>query len=277
MYISGLCVCASLKSNLHKLRAFIHLSRYLKRYRPSGLLHSISIKPPRTTKTTKITASIMPGTNTVTALRGFRVRLTTLDKYLVANDKVHGAQNGFAPFYHFEKPEGPDEISALLRANGGGSSGILYVVPAAEGHDITPYVYVAYQYRHVYSQLRITPQDPPEEPVPAAFEELRQEILGYRAGPGDGAAQEFDEDDGAMGLYIVYTEGRSAPEPPELEERYKVSYQHALILNGVSGLPLANMRTNGRNPSSATGVTRLSYGGLTDSGTLTKSMELMNL
>ncbi|POS70923.1 hypothetical protein DHEL01_v210682 [Diaporthe helianthi] len=167
----------------------------------------------------------MPGSNTITAVRGFRVRLSTLDKFLVANGKAHGAENGFAPLYDFEKPEGPDEISAILRAKAGGGSGILYVVPAAEGHDVTPYVYVAYQYRHVYSQLRITPQDPPEQPMPAEFEQLRQEILGYRASVGDGGCQGVDQEDGAMGLYILYTEGRSAPNPPELRERYKLPIQ----------------------------------------------------
>lgn len=178
--------------------------------------------------------SIMPGSNTITALRGFRVRLSTLDKFLFANGNVHGAENGFAPLYHFDKPEGPDEISALLRAKAGGDSGILYVVPAAEGHDITPYVYVAHQYRHVYSQLRITSQDPPEQPVPPGFEQLREEILGYRASAGDGASQGIDEEDGVMGLYIVYTEGRSAPNPPELQERYKVSYQHTHVSGDMS-------------------------------------------
>lgn len=158
----------------------------------------------------------MPGTNTVTGLRGFKIRLTTLDRFLIANGKVHGAANGFAPLYDFDKPEGPDEISALLRAKAGGGSGILYVVPAAEGHDFTPYVYVAYQYRHVYSQLRITPLDPPKEPVPVGFEQLRQEIFGFRASSHDAAAQEAGEEDGAMGLYIVYTEERSSPTPPEL-------------------------------------------------------------
>lgn len=171
----------------------------------------------------------MPGSNTITALRGFRVRLSTLDKFLVANGKAHGAENGFAPLYDFDKPEGPDEISAILRAKAGGGSGILYVVPAAEGHDVTPYVYVAYQYRHVYSQLRITPHDPPEQPIPAEFEQLRQEILSYRENAGDGSSQGNDQEDGAMGLYIVYTEDRSAPDPPELRERYKVSYQHSHV------------------------------------------------
>ncbi|KAG6361193.1 hypothetical protein INS49_009417 [Diaporthe citri] len=167
----------------------------------------------------------MPGTNTVTALRGFRVRLTSLDKFLVARGEVHGAENGFVPIYDFDKPECPDGSSALIHAKGGGGSGTLYVVPSAEGHGNTPYVYLAYQYRHVYSQFRITPQDPPEEPVPAGFEQLRQEILGFRIGPEDGAAQEVDEEDGAMGLYILYTEERSSPIPPELRERYKESIQ----------------------------------------------------
>lgn len=130
---------------------------------------------------------------------------------------------------------------------------------------------MAYQYRHVYSQLRITPQDPPEQPVPAEFVEIRQEILGYRAGQG------FDEEDGAMVLYIVYTEERSSPTPPELREQYKVNYQHPLILNTMFGLLIANMRTKCWHPSSVIGVTRLSCRGLADSATVTKSMELMNL
>lgn len=175
----------------------------------------------------------MPGTNIVTALRGFRVRLSTMDKFLVANGNLHGTLNGMPPLYDFEKPEGPDEISALLRAKAGGGSGILYVVPAAEGHDETPYVYVAYEYRHDYSQLRIIPQDPPEQPIPAGFEQLRQEVLGYRTvSGGDGASQGVDEEDGVMGLYIVYTEERNAPSPAELQERYKVSYRYAMIASG---------------------------------------------
>lgn len=87
---------------------------------------------------------------------------------------------------------------------------------AAEGHDFAPDIYVAYQYRHVYSQLRITPLDPPKGPVPVVFEQLRQEILGFRAGSDDAAAQEIGREDGVMGLYIVYTEERSSPTLPEL-------------------------------------------------------------
>lgn len=232
MYISGQSFLVSLRSKAHNLR---NLPAVLTSEAPQPPLFAADTSPgaclPSSNDNNNETHRklIMPGSNTITALRGFRVRLSTLDKFLVANGKVHGAENGFAPLYDFDKPEGPDEISALLRAKSGGGSGMLYVVPAAEGHDITPYVYVAYQYRHVYSQLRITPQDPPEQPVPAEFEQLRQEILRYRASSGDGASQGVDEEDGAMGLYIVYTGGRSAPIPPELRERYKVSYQYAHI------------------------------------------------
>ncbi|KAI7778285.1 hypothetical protein LA080_002393 [Diaporthe eres] len=106
----------------------------------------------------------MPGESIVTALRAFRVRLRTLDKFLVANGKVHGAGNGFAPFYHFEKPEGPDEISELLRER---------LMAAAEFsmscHPLRGMIaslMSTWPTNIVYSQLRITPQDPPEESVP---------------------------------------------------------------------------------------------------------------
>jgi len=177
----------------------------------------------------------MPGSNTITALRGFRVRVSTLDKFLVANGRVHGADRGWAPFWD-DEPAAPNEISALLREKAGGGSRLVYVVPAVEGHDFTPYVYVAYQYRHVYSQLRITPEDPPEQPVPTEFEQLRQEILGYSDGAGEEGAREVDQEDGAMGLYIVYTEDRWAPIPPELEERDKVSYRDGLVFDAVACL-----------------------------------------
>lgn len=95
---------------------------------------------------------------------------------------------GTHPSITLRNPKAPDGITTLLRAKAGVGSGVLYVVPSADGHDVTPYVYVAYQYRHVYSQLRITSMDPPEQPLPAGFEELRQEVLGYR---GDGASQDL--------------------------------------------------------------------------------------
>lgn len=159
----------------------------------------------------------MPGPNTITALRGFKVRISTLNAFLVANGKEHGAEEGFPPFY--DGPD-PDDISALLREkvaineSGENTDGILYVVPSVEGHDRSPYAYIAYSYVHVYAQRRITPESPPEQ-VPRGFEELREEILAY-------SKDREENQEGLMGLFIVFTDERPSPDPPELQERYRV-------------------------------------------------------
>lgn len=88
----------------------------------------------------------MPGPNLVTVLRGLKVRVSTMNAFLVANGKLHGTDAfSFVPFYDSGTP---DEISALLREKAG-SDEILYVVPSVEGHDRSSHVYVAYSYLHV--------------------------------------------------------------------------------------------------------------------------------
>lgn len=46
---------------------------------------------------------------------------------------------------------------------------------------------------------------------------------------------------------------------------------------GMCVLAFADIKTNCTHPSNAISVARLSQGGLADSGTVTKFMELMNL
>jgi hypothetical protein len=86
-------------------------------------------------------------------------------------------------------------------------------MPSVEGHNRS-WVYIAYSYAQVYAHRQITPQDPPEQ-IPQGFEELRQDILKYSASPDD-------ENDGLLGLFIVFTECRPGLTPPELLERYQV-------------------------------------------------------
>lgn len=60
----------------------------------------------------------MPGPNLITALRGFKVRLSTLDNFLVAHGKPHGTNTGTIPPIYKYDDEGnaTDEVSELLRA-----------------------------------------------------------------------------------------------------------------------------------------------------------------
>ncbi|ROW01079.1 hypothetical protein VSDG_02847 [Cytospora chrysosperma] len=140
----------------------------------------------------------MPGPDTITALRGFKVRISTLDAFLFANGNEHGT--GFHP-----------SSKALQQT--------------IFRH------YSAESYVHVYAQGRITPECPPEQ-VPRGFEELRQEVLAYSKD------REGDLQDGLIGLFIVFTQERACPNPPELQERYQ---SHRNEVHGtdepLNGLP----------------------------------------
>lgn len=175
----------------------------------------------------------MPGPNLITALRGLKVRIATLDKYLMAHGMPDGTNNGsIPPFYKYDdRGNATEEISELLRAQARAAAAtanndnnnsesnsrldsILLVIPWVGGHDSSPWVYIAYSYHQVYAHRQITAQDPPEE-MPRGFKELRQEILKHSASPDDG-------DEGIVGLFVVFTEGRPGRLPPALLERYQV-------------------------------------------------------
>lgn len=80
----------------------------------------------------------MGGKNpTIAIIRGLKVRITVLDRFLVANgvDETYG----IAPFYKVD----PDEQSRLLRSKvGGGDTRTRAFVPSKHGHDETNFAYV---------------------------------------------------------------------------------------------------------------------------------------
>lgn len=165
----------------------------------------------------------MPGPNLVTALRGFKIRTSTLDKFLIAHGKYHGIKSGsIPPIYKYDdNGNATDEISEVLRAQieaGAGKSTslatVLLVMPSVEGHDHSSWAYIAYSYVQVYAQRHINPQDNSEQ-MPQGFEELRQNVLRHSS-----SSEESDE--GLMGLFVVVTEGRVGSVPPELLERDQV-------------------------------------------------------
>lgn len=164
----------------------------------------------------------MPGPNLITALRGFKVRISTLDKFLVAHGKPHGTNTGATPpiYEYDDNGNATEEISELLRAqvkaagnsDGSGLNTILLVIPSVEGHDCSYWAYVAYSYVQIYAHRHITSQDPPEK-IPQGFEELRQNVLKY--------SLDY-KDEGLVGLFIVFTEGRPGRTPPEILKRDQV-------------------------------------------------------
>lgn len=158
----------------------------------------------------------------IVALKGFKVRPQTLDKFLSVHGDVHGTQNGrYPPRYLYDNTGAASEkMSDILRARltaidgSSDSSGILAVVPSLYPHDRSPWVYVAYSHTFIYSQ-RLIPVCDLEKEAPRGFEQLRREILGCSSSPGT-------SEEGSMGFYVVVIGGRDGPLPAEFVERRKV-------------------------------------------------------
>lgn len=169
----------------------------------------------------------MVGSNLVTALRGFKIRTATLDKYLIDRGKPAGTNSATIPPYYDYDTNGnaTDEISEVLRASSSISS-VLFVMPSVEGHDRSSWAYVTYSCAHIYAQRHITPQDPDEQ-VPPGFEELRQDVLKY--------SSRSEEDEGLMGLFVVITEARPGPTPSELRERgqVRIAFRQAFFIHTI--------------------------------------------
>lgn len=160
----------------------------------------------------------------ITALRGFKLRPDTLDYYLAMNRNYNNSTDGgrVPPQYQYDdRGAASDPASEILRARaavlgGGSDSGnILVVLPLVEPHEQSPWVYVAYSYAFIYSQLLITTGSLPDR-VPRGFEELRQEILERCPLAPDAGEQ------GTMGFYIVATDNCPRPLPLELKDKYRV-------------------------------------------------------
>ncbi|ROV91881.1 hypothetical protein VMCG_09157 [Cytospora schulzeri] len=113
-----------------------------------------------------------------TILRGFKVSVATLDAFLI-----------------------------ITQAGGTADKKCFRVmIPSREGHDRSTVAYVTWSWATLYVHREIVlDYDLPGE-IPAGFEELRREMLSYGEGIREGEGGRLPaEDEGKIGLYIVYT------------------------------------------------------------------------
>lgn len=111
-----------------------------------------------------------------TLLRGFRVSVSTLDAFLIANgvDETYGSP---------PLPPGNEAISLLLHSKLGSDADpqkmARVIIPQRTGSNLSSVAYVAYAWVMAYAHREIDlDTDLPPHP-PAAFEALRKEILGF--------------------------------------------------------------------------------------------------
>lgn len=109
---------------------------------------------------------VMSTQSLTTALRGFKVRLQTLDKSLSIHapgqvGDEHGTENARNPpeYEYNNTGAASDMMSNILRTwvtatlSSSHNSGILVVVPVLYTHDRSPWVYVACRHIFVYLEM----------------------------------------------------------------------------------------------------------------------------
>lgn len=137
----------------------------------------------------------------IAIIRGLKVRVPVLDRFLAANDVDETYGN--APFYD----QDPDPQSQLLRSKVGGSDTRTRIfMPAKEDHNESNFAYVAYAWEMVYAQKEISlDQQLPSDP-PAGWLTLKDEILSFSTSHDtawDAAGH------GKVGLFIVVSDERT--------------------------------------------------------------------
>lgn len=155
-----------------------------------------------------------------TVLRGFKVNVSTLDAFLCANGVFD--THGTPPFFQ-DHPD-KDPISILLfekvqKLNSHADKlNFRVVLPSLQSHNNAAVAYVTYAWIPMSAHREVKLEDELPVTPPEGFEELRREILAHGKGSEDGG-----EEEGKMGLYVVYTYGiRGLYTPNEYLERQKV-------------------------------------------------------
>lgn len=116
----------------------------------------------------------------ITVLRGFKIPVTILDRFLVA----HHAEptDGDRPIFHRDKPEA---ASRLLRAKLPAAARddpnvkVHIIIPYMESELLSTYPYVAYAWALVYAQHEIALAEELPSQARPGFAELRREMLEH--------------------------------------------------------------------------------------------------
>ncbi|KAK4155282.1 hypothetical protein C8A00DRAFT_13664 [Chaetomidium leptoderma] len=150
----------------------------------------------------------------ITSLRGFKVPIAVLDRFLVSN----GVEETWgSPPSLFRIPGSNasplDPQSAFLRSRLAAESQVRIFIPYRRGEPESAYAYVAYAFVMVFGQRHIDLAAELPDQAPPGFVELRREVLGY-AQEGEEASLQaagMQGEDAASSFFILLTETREMP------------------------------------------------------------------
>lgn len=168
--------------------------------------HDIVLHPAQIT--TQVPQAMFLAMPVTYVLRGFKISVPTLDAFLAANglDMTYGA----SPFYDHHPDQDPISrfFHSKLGANDPGKKTRL-IISQRVGMDYSTVAYVAYTWIMVYAHREL-PEDGDEfsKNVPAGFEDLRQEVLGFAA---PDARRETEGELWLMGMKVAWGNMSSSP------------------------------------------------------------------
>lgn len=198
----------------HHSRPLLPLSPSLYKLTAITYLHSIS--------NLRITVSMGREGQVVAILRGLKVRVPVLDRFLDANgiDKTYGD----APFYDKD----PDEQTRFLRSKTGSQDTRTRIfVPYRIDFNHSDFAYVAYAWELTFAQKEILLNTQLPEQLPTGWERLKDEIMSFTTTADSEGWQAAGH--GSIGLFIIVSDNRYVV-PPSIEQRNRVSVPRPLIL-----------------------------------------------
>jgi hypothetical protein len=148
-----------------------------------------------------------------TILRGFKIPIVILDRFLEANSVE--ATYGNPPFY--ARPE-LDAGSKFLREKVdaiAGQTRTRIFIPEKQREIQSTYAYIAYAWVPPYAQRQLDLLEDLPERAPPGFADLRNELLGYSNGGAEETLQinrsEEGQGDPTAALFIVVSDERNYP------------------------------------------------------------------
>lgn len=162
----------------------------------------------------------------ITVLRGFKIPVAILDRFLEANNAE--PTYGNPPWYHRTELDAGswflrDKLDAAAAGAGAGgtittNNNTRIFIPQMRGELDSTYAYVAFAWVMVYAQRKIELADELADRAPPGFAELRREMLGYADGGSDvemlrvrrleEGGGEGGGEDPAAALFVVVAEQR---------------------------------------------------------------------
>lgn len=146
-----------------------------------------------------------------TLLRGFKVPVAVLDRFLETNH-VEPTYGNTPSYHHRELDAGSKFLRTKLDATAGDNKPRIFI-PQIEAQQRSAYAYIAYAWVMIYAQRKIDLAEDLPDRAPLGFAQLRSEILGFANGGKEETLQVErlrggDGEDPTAALFVVVADDK---------------------------------------------------------------------